>query len=72
MDYYELDNNEKIYPIIKIEIDGKNYLFYSKKEKETTTADIIVVEENNDELIPVEEELLPTLEAKYQEVIIYF
>ena len=66
MDNYELDNNETIYPIIQIELDGKKYLFYSNKKDNIGDEDIFVGEELNDELLPVSEDLLPVLEEKYR------
>lgn len=68
MDNYELENGEVIYPILKIELDNKNYLFYSNKKDNLTPNDIYVGEELNDELLTVNEEVLPLLEQKYKEL----
>ncbi len=69
MDNYELNNSEKIYPIFKIKIDGKNYLFYSYKEDNIGDDDIFVGEEFGDGLFPVRDDLLPVLEKKYKELV---
>ncbi len=69
MDFYELDNNEKIYPLLSIEEDGKKYLFYSNKNENISEDDIFVGEELDNDLIPVEAELLPFLNKKYNEVL---
>lgn len=69
MDNYELDNNEVIYPIFQLELEGKKYLFYSNKKENLTDSDIYVGEELNDELLPVDESLLPILKQKYQRLI---
>ena len=69
MDNYELANNEKIYPILQLEMDGKKYLFYSYKNKDLTDNDIFVGEELNDELLPVSDKMLPILEESYQSFV---
>ena len=69
MDFYELENGEKIYPLFSVEQEGKNYLFYSKKKENMTQDDIYVGEELNDDLLPVSDEMLPMLEKKYCELI---
>ncbi len=69
MDNYILDNEEKIYPIIRIEYENKNYLFYSFKDKDLSEGDIYVGEETEDSLLPVSEELLPTIINKFEETV---
>ena len=69
MNYYVLNNKEKIYPIIRIEYEGKNYLLYSNKETNPTPDNIYVGEELNEQLLPVKEELLPKLEEKFEDII---
>ena len=64
MDYYELEQGEKIYPLLKVEMNGKNYLYYSYKESNLTYDDIYVGEEVNDELLPVDNNLMPLLKEK--------
>ena len=68
MDNYELATGEKIYPISKVNIDKKNFLFYTMKEKDITADDIYVGEESGDELLPVSEELLPSLKQTIEEI----
>ena len=53
MNYYVLNNNEKIYPLLRIEYEGNNYLLYSNKEINLTKDDIYVGEEKNEQLLPV-------------------
>lgn len=72
MDNYELNNNEVIYPIFQMELEGKKYLFYSNKEENLTDNDIYVGEELNDELLPVDDVLLPVLEQKYQDFVDHY
>ena len=68
MDNYELDNNETIYPILQIELEGKKYLFYSNKESNISDNNIFVGEELEDELLPVSEEMLEILEEKFRQI----
>ena len=69
MNYYVLNNNEKIYPLFRIEYEGKNYLLYSNKEINPTKEDIYVGEELNNQLLPVKPELLPILEEKFEDIV---
>ena len=69
MNYYVLNNNEKIYPLLRIEYEGNNYLLYSNKEINLTKDDIYVGEEKNEQLLPVKNELLPILEEKFEEIV---
>ena len=68
MDNYELETGEKIYPISKVSIDNKTFLFYTTKEKDITADDIYVGEESGDDLLPVSEETLQYLEQKFAEI----
>lgn len=69
MNYYVLNNNEKIYPLFRLEYEGKNYLLYSNKEINPTKENIYVGEETNEQLLPVNDELLPILEEKFEGII---
>ncbi len=68
MDNYELDNGEIIYPLMKVSVNGKNYLFYTNKQDNVTEEDIFVGEETADDIIAVSDDILPILEAKFEEV----
>ena len=69
MDNYILNGEEKIYPIIKIEYENKNYLLYSYKDKDLSENDFYVGEEVDDSLLPVSDELLFILSKKFEYVI---
>lgn len=69
MDYYELEDGKKVYPIFKIEHNNKNYLIFSEKSENVTNEDILVAEESGNELLPVSDKIVEELTEKYKDLI---